>query len=208
MALTPMALTPMAENIMKNKQEGFGFLHVLAIILAVVIGGAVWKQHTKNEQSAARIAEIERNTKAEAERQAVIENQKKLDAEKLAFNEKVAREATKSEYEKSMATLVSLHSRWIDAVKLADSTSRVALATPLANLQQIKRDTEALMVPDCYTAKKKSLVAHMDATIDGFIAFMQNQVGLGERFARMHFEEATKHLGDYTSSTATCPKDA
>lgn len=192
---------------MKNNQTGFGVLHVIAIIVILLIGAAVWKQHLKNEKDVTRIAEVEQRKQADAAKATAAENQKKLEAEKRAFEEKSNKEATKSEYEKSIAALGAIHARWIDTVKLAESTSRVALSTPLASLQQIKRDTDSLLVPDCYTAKKTALVAHMESTIEAFIAFLSNSGDLGTQLARIHFESASKHLNDYVTMPDTCPKD-
>jgi hypothetical protein len=61
---------------------------------------------------------------------------------------------------------------WDDTLKLASSTSRIALATPVSQLQRIRRDLQAQTWPDCAQTAKGLLVGSMDATIDGNLAFM------------------------------------
>jgi len=65
-----------------------------------------------------------------------------------------------------------LAERWDDAMAVAQSTSRMALAGPISDLQAIKRDTGALGVPECLEPAKTTLVKSMDYGIDGMISFM------------------------------------
>ncbi|QIL81760.1 hypothetical protein G7047_18945 [Diaphorobacter sp. HDW4A] len=55
------------------------------------------------------------------------------------------------------APLLALYRRWADAERLAFSTSRIALAMPIANLQALKREVEAMDVPSCLNQAKGTL---------------------------------------------------
>lgn len=61
--------------------------------------------------------------------------------------------------------------RWDDANAVASSSSRIALSGPLAELQAIRRDAIELAVPTCANEAHKHLVAYMNATIEGYLAF-------------------------------------
>src|SRR5579871_1408916 len=71
--------------------------------------------------------------------------------------------------------LAQFATEWDDALKLAASTSRIALASPVSQLQRIRRDVQAQTWPDCATKAKELLVASMSATVDGYLAFMAQQ---------------------------------
>jgi hypothetical protein len=62
-----------------------------------------------------------------------------------------------------------------DAVKLAASTSRIALATPRSELQRLRRDVQAQTWPDCAMRAKGILVDSMDPTVNAYLAFMAQQ---------------------------------
>lgn len=70
--------------------------------------------------------------------------------------------------------------RWDDANALASSTSRIALSGPLGELQSIRREAIAMAVPNCADEAHKHLVAYMNATIEGYLAFA-SQDAAGER---------------------------
>lgn len=62
--------------------------------------------------------------------------------------------------------------RWDDANTLANSTSRMSLAPQIAVLQGIRREAEALNVPDCATVAHSYLIEYMNQTIDDYMVFM------------------------------------
>jgi hypothetical protein len=64
--------------------------------------------------------------------------------------------------------------RWQDAVKVAASTSRIALPGPVATLQSIRRETASLSLEGCPSRAREKLIEHMDRTIDSMLAFMRN----------------------------------
>lgn len=81
----------------------------------------------------------------------------------------------RSEFEKSVTAMQALRVRWDDAVKLAESTARIALSGPVGGLQSIRQEAQAMVVPSCLDDAKSALVDGMSTTINGYMAFMQNK---------------------------------
>jgi len=73
-------------------------------------------------------------------------------------------------------------SRWDDANKIAGSTSRISLSNPVSKLQEIKREAKSLKVARGYSECHNYLLEYMDATIDGYLAFMRNDDTSSELF--------------------------
>lgn len=69
-------------------------------------------------------------------------------------------------------TLQSKAQEWDDAVKLANSTPRIALAPQVQNLQRIRREAAALSVPSCGAKSQALMLAYMDTAINAFIDFL------------------------------------
>jgi len=63
---------------------------------------------------------------------------------------------------------------WDDANALANKTARVALSQPVSQLQKIRRDVAALSPPACAQNNQKLLLDYMDAVIDAYLSFMQD----------------------------------
>jgi len=61
--------------------------------------------------------------------------------------------------------------RWDDALKITESTARIALAAQISTLQEIKREAEALTPGDCVLPTHTLITQSMNATIDGYLAF-------------------------------------
>jgi hypothetical protein len=61
---------------------------------------------------------------------------------------------------------------WDDANALANSTPRNSLPGQIANLQSVRRHVQDIVAPDCGAVMKQHLVSAMDATIEGYIAFL------------------------------------
>jgi hypothetical protein len=72
----------------------------------------------------------------------------------------------------SSKAISSLLTRFSDELQVANSTPRMSLAGPVSNLQQIKRETDDLVVPACLDMAKGYAVGSMVDGINGFIAFM------------------------------------
>jgi hypothetical protein len=77
--------------------------------------------------------------------------------------------------EEQVKTVQQLAERWDDALKVAGSTSRIALDGPVQELQKIRREVSGTDVPECFTKAKERLVSGMDNYIEGFLAFMQQK---------------------------------
>lgn len=87
--------------------------------------------------------------------------------------------------------------KWDDAKKIAASTSRMSLATPLATLQEIKRDTEALTVPACVQKTHDLLGVSMGYTIDGYLSFLRSD---GDEIVNLQFQLADEMMTAYTGN--------
>jgi formylglycine-generating enzyme required for sulfatase activity len=71
-----------------------------------------------------------------------------------------------------LADLQAIKKRWDDGVSVASSTSRIALSGPAMNLQQIRRELDAVKTSECLAKAKSALADGMDATISRVMAFM------------------------------------
>jgi len=187
---------------MNNTQRGFGFLHILAIILVIGLGAAYWKYTSKQEAGRAAFVAAE---EADKRRKSDEEADRKLKAEieRKEFEARAEAEMRKSEFAKSFQLLDGLRLRWVDAFKIASVTARISLAQPVANLQSIRRETVALMVPSCLVSAKGSLVSGMDMSIEGFMAFMGNSSN-GEIVAKPYFSGAEKAFKEYVEKANDC----
>lgn len=76
--------------------------------------------------------------------------------------------------DKGVDQLNAIESRWDDAHTLASSTSRIALATPVSNLQEIKRDLAQIEISECLIPAREALSAYMDSHINNFLKFMSD----------------------------------
>lgn len=76
-------------------------------------------------------------------------------------------------YEKERTALRNQVDKWQDAMKLAGSTSRIALAGPVKSMQDIRRETSTIKVSKCLTPAMETLSSGMDHQINGFLQFMQ-----------------------------------
>ncbi len=102
------------------------------------------------------------------------------------------------------AQLQAILTRWDDQNKLASQTSRIALAMPVSELQKMRRETEALMVPTCLKNAKTNLTNAMNSTIDGYLAFMGSS---DDTTAGLKIQEASLSLERFRSeidSTNSC----
>ena len=84
--------------------------------------------------------------------------------------------------------------RFADAVALASSTSRGALSGPVQELQKIKRETDALSIPECAVLVHQLFLDAMDSTISGFLSYMSND---DESIVAAYIAAATQSLKEY-----------
>lgn len=68
--------------------------------------------------------------------------------------------------------LEDIAERWDDAMDVAGSSSRIALAGPVSELQSIRRETRTQDWPECGQEAQQELVGWMDESINALIAFM------------------------------------
>lgn len=71
--------------------------------------------------------------------------------------------------------LNDIEARWSDAIDIASSTARIALPTPIANLQDIKRELGTVELSDCLKPAQNALNDYMNINIGAFLQFMANQ---------------------------------
>lgn len=71
--------------------------------------------------------------------------------------------------------LGDLHDDFKDYREIASSTGRIALTGPVTELQNIKKETQSLVVPACLVQAQTLLVNSMDADITGFLFFMAQE---------------------------------
>ena len=68
--------------------------------------------------------------------------------------------------------MLEMYRRWADAERLAGSTPRVAMSGPIATIQAIQRESEALTVESCLMEAKKALVVLVKLTTEEMLQFM------------------------------------
>ena len=98
--------------------------------------------------------------------------------------------------DKGVEQLNAIESRWDDAHTLASSTARIALATPVGELQNVKRDLEKLEVSECLIPAKEALSSYMNSNIANFLSFMA--------YADYTNFDANKRIVEYFEIKAKC----
>lgn len=76
---------------------------------------------------------------------------------------------------KSTEEIDALIADWDDAFSLASSTSRIALASPVGELQGLASDARDLEVPACLQEVQEHLEDGMEKAVEGFLAFMSEE---------------------------------
>lgn len=75
--------------------------------------------------------------------------------------------------------LAELYRRWIDAERLATATSRIALAGPVAALQDLSRQVAAAKLAPCLDEARAALGKLVAESVEGFLQFMGKDSGEG-----------------------------
>lgn len=108
-------------------------------------------------------------------------------------------------YDKAMLPLNDIYARYKDARTVAGATSRIALATPVSNMQSIKREADALVVAKCLTFAKSMLTGGMLNVNAAYVDFMQQGssvsflMGIGDSAFTTYEEDVVKQkLCDFT----------
>lgn len=94
--------------------------------------------------------------------------------------------------------VLSILVRWQQTFQVASSTARIALATPIMELQRIRNDFAAVQAPSHLVDQHSKLLVAMDLSIEGFLYF-QSHSGIGaEAGAAVFFEEAERVMDEAT----------
>jgi len=132
----------------KNIQRGFGFLHVFGLVILIAVSAIGFSAYRKAEA-----------------KKAELENQRQESVKRLEGFKRVVADIN---------AIKKLDSEWGEAVSVAGVTSRIALATPVQKLMEIKRKMEELPATGCSAPVKEAELKKMKATAQSFLEFMEN----------------------------------
>jgi hypothetical protein len=113
--------------------------------------------------------------------------------------------------DKGIDQLNTIENRWEDAHTLASSTARIALATPVSELQNVKRDLEKLEVSECLIPAKEALSSYMNSKIANFLSFMADADSINfDSNTKIveYFSIKTKCAGENIESKSELAKEA
>ena len=175
----------MMNNQAVQKNGGLKLL-LWILVMLLSVGGVLEYQRRQERAKQQHVEDLRRQVadKAALERELArkanierLERQKQPpSAEEQAKNRAYRRESEIRWLARSIEPLEAQANRFVDALQLAAATPRVALAVPVANLQAIARETEAMTVDNsCMRAPKQNLVAGMREIVQGFLAFMRDE---------------------------------
>ncbi|MCI3877701.1 MULTISPECIES: hypothetical protein [Acinetobacter] len=188
---------------------------LLAVII-VVFGYMYKSSKEKSERLAKEAVEYQQKiesekAKAEQEKQAELAHKQQkaiLDSDIKNLQQKYSMDYAEAKkiIESTPITDVDkkfyaeLASKWSDAIKVASSTSRIALSQPVKNMQDVKRSlVEKQTSTYCETKMKEELIKSYDYAIDGFLQFMQKNELVSDVFlqASNEFQKRAIALIDY-----------
>lgn len=186
------------------KPQGGKTLIIILVLVVAGVGAAIYKNETRRtaQQKAAQLEADQVRAKEEAQRRA---NESRAAQEREAMQK--AADAAKSNdiLANALKAADDIYVRWQDAATIASNTSRMALSTPIASLQTVKRDAAALSVPPCLAAGKNELLKGMELTVEGYLEFLANTAKLGNVMALSKFEAAKPHFDSYLADRKLCP---
>lgn len=185
----------------RGRERGRVLVVVLAV-LVLAIGAAIYK----NESRKTAALEAVQRAAAAAKQAELQQQQARADAERAALVKAQDEAKTKDALAQAFKAVDDLYVRWQDASTVAGTTSRIALSTPVANMQSIKRDAENLAVPPCLAAGKSEMVKGMQLTIEGYLEFMANTEKQGDMKLYLKFEAAKPHFVNFSADRQLCPK--
>lgn len=170
-------------------------LLIIAIAIVVGLGGAIYMNESRKAaatQKAQREAELKaQQDRAEREREALRKAAEDAKAKDILAT--------------SLKSADDVMARWNDASALAGNTARMALSTPLAALQAVKRDAMTLTVPPCLSEGKVAMVKGMELTLEGYLEFLANTAKMGDILASAKFSEAKPYFDRYKAARSACP---
>lgn len=163
------------------KQQGISSVALIAALAVAVIGGSIWINQSRKakREEVTRLEQVQAQVVAEA------------DAKRLQHaNDTV---------EKTSTALREIHSRWTDASRLAHSTARVSLSTPVASLQELQRTLRSLEVPGCLSAAKKHLSDAIGLDIESIMQFMVDSSVEGQTKATLLKTRSVEKSTEYAT---------
>ncbi len=92
--------------------------------------------------------------------------------------------------------MLDLYRRWADAERLALSTSRIALSGPIAAMQAIQREAEAMDSPACLDDARKALVELTQKSSQGLLEFLGKEALEGMVYTVVHRRELVPKFED------------
>lgn len=79
---------------------------------------------------------------------------------------------SKDKVQAAMVDVKGVAQHFDDADALANKTPRSGLPGVISEMQSVRRDAQALKLPDCMKDVQDTLVAYMDAKIDVYVTFL------------------------------------
>ena len=166
---------------------------VILIVIALIVFGAgyfAWGKYQQNEAEKLVAAQAERDKKiSEAKAELLNAGIDPDDAQKVAEVKVDNVTITNSQHIK---VFNEIFSEWEDAEKVAASTGRIALAQPVAKLQEIKRRLAAESYAGCMETTRILYVAAMNSQIEAYLDFMRGKEG--EAAAQIKFIDYEKQV--------------
>lgn len=189
---------------------------VLGALVVLVIGVGLYMNSQTKQRMSEQAASQQIESDAVAAERALTAEQKFLQQNvpqetkeyvERAAQEKAAQQAKAEQAGRDLAAkseaIKKLRLEWDDTSRVADSTSRIALANPVQNLQRIRRDLDAMQLEGCLKESQGSLSSAMEIIIDAYIGFMADK-DLGVYYAKMQFDKAKPLFEDYDRRIAAC----
>lgn len=188
-----------------RQQSGVSLVSLLLIVATLIAGAVWWKREQSAKQKAVALAEYTLQAEQRRASERKVAEEARLAEEKAEADNRHQADQLRAETEKAFLALADATAKFNDGVKLAKSTARIALSSPVAALQKIMRETETLAVPTCFAAPQRKLVEGMAKYIDAFLLFMSDPK-LGEFKAILKMDDGARLIADVESELDTCKR--
>ncbi|MBB4834974.1 hypothetical protein [Acinetobacter schindleri] len=176
---------------------------VILIVIALIVFGAgyfAWGKYQQNEAEKLVAAQAERDKKiSEAKAELLNAGIDPDDAQKVA---EVKVDNVTITNPQHIKVFNEIFSEWEDAEKVAASTGRIALAQPVAKLQEIKRRLAAESYAGCMETTRILYVAAMNSQIEAYLDFMRGKEG--EAAAQIKFIDYEKQVEQAKKEYVRC----
>lgn len=176
---------------------------VILIVIALIVFGTgyfAWGKYQQNEAEKLVAAQAERDKKiSEAKAELLNAGIDPDDAQKVA---EVKVDNVTITNPQHIKVFNEIFSEWEDAEKVAASTGRIALAQPVAKLQEIKRRLAAESYAGCMETTRILYVAAMNSQIEAYLDFMRGKEG--EAAAQIKFIDYEKQVEQAKKEYVRC----